>query len=189
MQTGLERATRVTNQMLALARAHGAILPDAPLARETFCLNSLLEETARLLAPVARARQHDYGVDVPAQRVQAQGFRLLLQEAVTNLLDNAIAYSPPGSTITLGLFMDATHLRIAVRDSGPGMSNDDIDKAGVRFRRGHAGKNQTGAGLGLAIVQTIAQLHGGHMQLHSHTQPSGLTVELVFSLDCAFFPR
>jgi len=187
MESGLERATRVTNQMLALARAHGAALPDAQLTREPFCLNSLLEETARLLAPAARARRHDYGLELPVQTIHVQGFRLLLQEAIGNLLDNAIAYSPAGSTITLGLSMDETLLRIAVQDNGPGMSAEDITKAGSRFRRGSAGKNQAGAGLGLAIVQTIAQLHGGQMQLTAHSEPSGLTVTLVFSLDCGFF--
>jgi len=186
MCSGLERATRVTNQMLALARAHGAALPENALTRESFCLNTLLEDAARLLAPAARARQHDYGLEVPQQSVHVQGFRLLLQEAIINLLDNAIAYSPVGSTITLGLYIDAENLCISVQDNGPGMAGEDIEKAGVRFRRGAAGKNKTGAGLGLAIVQTIVQLHGGKMQLHTHEPSHGFTAKLVFSLDCAF---
>jgi len=186
MQTGLERATRVTNQMLALARAHGAALPETSLTREPFCLNTLLEDAARLLAPAARARQHDYGLEIPQQSIHVQGFRLLLQEAIINLLDNAIAYSPLGSTITLGLQIGNDSLCITVQDNGPGMAQGDIEKAGIRFRRGAAGKNLSGAGLGLAIVQTIVQLHNGKMQLHTHEQSHGFTAKLVFSLDCAF---
>jgi len=187
MQTGLERATRVTNQMLALARAHGAMLPEAALVRETFCLNTLLEESARLLASAARARHQDYGLDLPVQQVRVCGVRLLLQDAVINLLDNAIHYCHPGATITLGLHLDEQSLRIVVQDNGPGMSQADINKAGSRFRRGAAGKARSGAGLGLAIVQTIVELHQGVMRLSSRKMPCGLTVELVFSLRSPFF--
>jgi len=187
MQAGLARATRVTNQMLSLARAHDARLPETPLPRETFCLNTLLEESARLLAPMARTRQHDYGLDLPARQVTVQGIRLLLQDAISNLLDNAIHYCDPGATITLGLRLDEHTLRIVVQDNGPGMSQADMDKAGSRFRRGAAGKAHAGAGLGLAIVQTIVELHQGSLHLSSDTASCGLTVALVFSLDSPFF--
>jgi len=103
------------------------------------------------------------------------------------LLDNAIHYCDPGATITLGLRLDEQTLRIVVQDNGPGMSQADMDKAGSRFRRGAAGKAHAGAGLGLAIVQTIVELHQGSLHLSSDTASCGLTVALVFSLDSPFF--
>jgi len=63
------------------------------------------------------------------------------------------------------------------------MSEDDIRRASVRFRRGAAGKNKPGAGLGLAIVRTIVDIHGGKMVLENHTVHGGLRAALVFTLN------
>src|SRR5690606_30787322 len=182
MRDGLERATRVTNQMLALARAHGAALPETTVIRESFSLNQLVEETTRLMLPAAKAKRLEYGMDLPSFEVRFTGIRLLLQEAIVNLIDNAIRYSPEGGSVTVRLSSDTDQLRISVSDSGPGMSPSDIEKAGVRFRRGGAGKNQAGAGLGLAIVKAIAELHKADLQLSSSDTAPGLNAALVFSL-------
>ena len=69
-----------------------------------------------------------------------------------------------------------------MEDSGPGMSEQGIAQAGVRFRREIAGKNTAGAGLGLAIVETIAEIHAGKVIFEKCRQQPGLRVSLVFSL-------
>src|SRR5690606_27947160 len=107
---------------------------------------------------------------------------LLLQEAIVNLIDNAIRYSPEGGSVMVLLSASADEIRITVADDGPGMSPQDMAKAGVRFRRGAAGKSQAGAGLGLAIVKAIAELHMGELRLASPRNRQGLDAELVFSL-------
>ncbi|MCR2577154.1 sensor histidine kinase, partial [Salmonella enterica] len=71
---------------------------------------------------------------------------------------------------------------LTVEDSGPGLSAEDIARAGVRFRRGAAGKNKPGAGLGLAIVGTIAELLGARLALENRIPGPGLRASLVFSL-------
>ncbi|WP_353171684.1 sensor histidine kinase [Paracandidimonas soli] len=182
MRDGLERATRVTNQMLALARAHGAAQPEAAMARESFSLNRLVEESTRLMLPAAKAKRLDYGMDLPPRQVPFTGMKLLLQEAIVNLIDNAIRYSPEGGSVMVLLSASADEIRITVADDGPGMSPQDMAKAGVRFRRGAAGKSQAGAGLGLAIVKAIAELHMGELRLASPRNRQGLDAELVFSL-------
>jgi len=72
---------------------------------------------------------------------------------------------------------------VVIEDSGPGMSQEDQQKAGTRFRRGKAGKHLPGAGLGLAIVNTIVQMHQAKMVLGPGEKLNGLRVHLVFTLN------
>ncbi|MDO4231864.1 MAG: sensor histidine kinase N-terminal domain-containing protein [Lautropia sp.] len=168
MRSGLDRAERVTNQMLALARANDARMGGAGVQHEHFDLCALLDESVRLLWSAARQKRLDYGMELPSEPVLIQGGRLLLQEAMLNLLDNAIKYTPEGGSVLTTLTRRGDEVVLAVLDSGPGMSAEDIALAGVRFRRGEAGKGSAGAGLGLAIVSAIVTAHQGRMRLVGH---------------------
>ncbi|WP_425293581.1 sensor histidine kinase [Lampropedia puyangensis] len=182
MRSGLDRAERVTNQMLSLAKVHDASLTVPTQSAERFELGALLEECVRLMLPAAKAKRLDYGLEVPDNKVQMRGMRLLLQEAILNLLDNAIKYTPARGTVIARLDIRQGQVCVIVEDSGPGMSEIDIQQAGVRFRRGAAGKANNGAGLGLAIVGAIVRAHQGEMRLMSPVRTNGLLVELVFFL-------
>lgn len=168
MRSGLDRAERVTNQMLALARAHDARMSGGMVQHERFDLCALLDESVRLLWSAARQKRLDYGMELPPEPVWMQGTRLLLQEAVLNLLDNAVKYTPEGGTVLTTLTRHGDEVVLAVQDSGPGMNAEDIAQAGVRFRRGEAGRGSAGAGLGLAIVSAIVTAHQGRMRLVGH---------------------
>jgi signal transduction histidine kinase len=89
----------------------------------------------------------------------------MVQQALANLLDNAIKFSPPGGIVTLGAAMHPDRVDLSVRDQGPGIPLDDRDRATERFFRGEAARHTPGAGLGLALVQAVAQLHGGTLSL------------------------
>lgn len=183
MQEGLDRAVRTTNQMLALARAKDASLAEGGLAAEPVDLAALAHGVIRTLLPAARARQIDIGLDAGDDPLVVQGVDWLLREAASNLVDNAIRYTAPGGVVTVVVRRQAGQASLAVEDSGPGMSAEDIARAGVRFRRGAAGKNKPGAGLGLAIVDTIAGLLGARLVLENRTPLAGLRAVLVFSLE------
>ncbi|WP_054498136.1 sensor histidine kinase [Achromobacter xylosoxidans] len=183
MQEGLDRAVRTTNQMLALARAKDASLAEGGLAAEPVDLAALAHGVIRTLLPTARARQIDIGLDAGDDPLVVQGVDWLLREAASNLVDNAIRYTAPGGVVTVVVRRQAGQASLAVEDSGPGMSAQDIARAGVRFRRGAAGKNKPGAGLGLAIVDTIAGLLGARLALENRTPLAGLRAVLVFSLE------
>ncbi|WP_457956880.1 sensor histidine kinase [Achromobacter xylosoxidans] len=183
MQEGLDRAVRTTNQMLALARAKDASLAEGGLAAEPVDLAALAHGVIRTLLPTARARQIDIGLDAGDDPLVVQGVDWLLREAASNLVDNAIRYTAPGGVVTVVVRRQAGQASLAVEDSGPGMSAEDIARAGVRFRRGAAGKNKPGAGLGLAIVDTIAGLLGARLVLENRTPLAGLCAVLVFSLE------
>lgn len=182
MQEGLDRAVRTTNQMLALARAKDAPLAEGGLAPEPVDLAEIAQGVIRTLLPAARARQLDLGLEASSLPVRIQGVDWLLREALSNLVDNAIRYTPPASQVTVRVYADERHARVTVEDSGPGMSAEDIARASVRFRRGAAGKNKPGAGLGLAIVGTIVEIHGGTMVLENRAPLPGLRAALVFTL-------
>ncbi len=181
MHEGLDRAARMTNQMLALARARDATLAHAHLLGERVELVALADSVVRSLLPAARIRQLDYGLDCAVPAVQVAGSEWMLREALVNLVDNAIRYSPVRGRLTVSVKVESGRAICLIEDEGPGMSPADIERAGVRFRRGQAGKHLPGAGLGLAIVKTIADLHGATLVLRPGTG-SGLCAGLIFPL-------
>jgi len=182
MQEGLDRAVRTTNQMLALARAKDASLAEGGLVPEPVDLAAMAEGVIRALLPAARARNLDLGLEAPGGAVRIKGVDWLLREALSNLVDNAIRYTAPGSQVTVRVQGGTREARVVVEDCGPGMSPEDIARASVRFRRGAAGKNKPGAGLGLAIVGTIVEIHGGRLVLENRESQTGMRAALVFTL-------
>jgi len=179
MHEGLERAIRMTNQMLALARARDMALTQAHLTSGRVDLAETAENVLRTLLPAARARRLDCGLERVAHPVQVRGSEWLLREALLNLVDNAIRYSPPGGAVTVSIKTEGEQAVFSVQDEGPGMSDNDIAHAGVRFRRGKAGKHLPGAGLGLAIIKTIADIHGASLMIE-RALTGGLHVSLIF---------
>jgi signal transduction histidine kinase len=93
------------------------------------------------------------------------GDRELVQQAVANLLDNALKFSPPGSVIDLSARLDERVVQIVVADRGPGIDAADRKRATERFFRAEMARSTTGSGLGLALVSAVAQLHNGTLQL------------------------
>jgi signal transduction histidine kinase len=93
------------------------------------------------------------------------GDRDMLQQAISNLLDNAIKFSPRGGTIRLEAAPSDRHARISVADEGPGIPEPDRGRATERFFRGEQARNTPGYGLGLALVQAVAALHEGTLVL------------------------
>jgi signal transduction histidine kinase len=93
------------------------------------------------------------------------GDRELVQQAITNLLDNALKFSAPGTTISFTARVVETMIVITVADRGPGIADADRDRATDRFFRAESARNTAGSGLGLALVAAVAQVHHGHLRL------------------------
>ncbi len=165
----LEYATRGTNQLLALARSD-----TAPIQVETFDLGELVREVIVALLPLARAKRHDLGFEQPASAVMAQGDTALLREAVSNLVENAIHYTPVAGEITVTATSEPGGFIVAVVDNGPGVAPDELDSLGKRFVRGRGRASQSGSGLGLAIAKSIAQRHQGVLTLELGSNGRGL---------------
>lgn len=124
----------------------------------------LLTDLAELYSAVAEERGQTLALDV-APALPIQGDRDLIQQAVANLLDNALKFSPPAGTVTLSARATRNGVEIEVSDEGPGIPDADRARATERFYRGEAARSTPGSGLGLALVQAVAQLHSGSVFL------------------------
>ncbi|CAN7535461.1 sensor histidine kinase N-terminal domain-containing protein [Acidovorax sp. LjRoot118] len=164
----IARATRSTQQLLALGRSDTAAVEFAP-----FDLAALLRTVALELLPQARAKQIDFGIHTPTPEFTAVADSGLLREALTNLAANAIAYTPAHGTITLSAAGDALGWSVNVEDNGPGMAPEERAALGQRYRRGSQAA-AGGSGLGLAIARSIAERHRGALRLEARVDSPGL---------------
>jgi signal transduction histidine kinase len=105
-----------------------------------------------------------------------------LQQAVANLLENALKFSPPGKPILLGAGRLGDRIEIVVADSGPGIPLEDLARVTERFYRGESARSTPGSGLGLSLVQAVVQLHNGSLRLEDN-HPG---VRAVLSLPAEF---
>jgi signal transduction histidine kinase len=166
MQRALSRMTRLTRDLLALEHA-GAVRPNV---QETD-LASLLEE----LAEDASALAPDHHLTVTTEIRTATVDEEALRQALWALVENALAYTPPGSTVTLSATTDGPWLEVAVADDGPGIPEEEQERVFERFYRGRAGALHEGTGLGLAIVRSLVEGQDGEVRLES-VAPHGTRV-------------
>ena len=124
----------------------------------------LLEDLSELYGAVAEERGITLALRLTGP-LHTRGDRELIQQAVANLLDNALKFSPRGSTVRLTGEREAGSLCLSVSDQGPGIPQADVERATERFFRGEAARSTPGFGLGLTLVRAVAQLHGGNVQL------------------------
>lgn len=92
----------------------------------------------------------------------------MIQQAVANLLGNAIKFCPPGSMVKLSTRVEGRFVHIAVQDEGPGIAGEDRERAVERFFRAEAARNTPGSGLGLTLVKAVCELHGGSLLLEDN---------------------
>ena len=154
-----DRATDLVQTILTTrAGEHRAL----KLHLEIVELHALLGDLHELYKPAAEERGLRLDLDVPEQRWVLLD-RQRINQAIANLLDNALAYTPRGGSVTLALRVHDDKVRIVVLDSGPGLSPTDLTKIWQRHTRGSAATaNTPGMGLGLALVRALAHAHHGN---------------------------
>jgi two-component system sensor histidine kinase TctE len=173
LRNQLDETVRQTNQMLALARADSAELPS-----EWVDATALAETVTRAAWPLARELGQDLGFEPASDPAWVRAPAALLREALSNLVHNATRYTPRSGRVTVRVAIQACEVRLAVLDNGPGIPAAELARAGERFFRGSRA-GLPGSGLGLAIVRSIAQRHGGRLELDSPGEYGGLTATLV----------
>jgi len=140
---------------------------EAEQRREGFAavdLAPLLNDVVELYEPVAAERGLTIGLQL-GETGPIDGDRDLLFQAVANLLDNAIKYTPAGGRITLGLTAAGEGVEISVADTGPGIPVDQRERVFDRFHRLESSRSTPGSGLGLSLVRAVARLHGAVVRL------------------------
>lgn len=171
LRAAIERAQVDLDGIVAIFQALLRIAEiEAGARRSAFSavdISSLLRDLAELYEAVAEDGGHVLATDIPDGLV-AYGDREMIQQAVANLLDNALKFSPSGGMIRLAALTSANRLDVTVADAGPGIPSAERDQAVERFFRGERARSTPGSGLGLALVQAVALLHGGSLALEDN---------------------
>ncbi|MGF1453121.1 MAG: sensor histidine kinase [Opitutales bacterium] len=141
------------------------------LHNEIFDFREVVEETFRLNSLAARRKQITLAVRAPEPGC-VEGDRVRLCEAVDNLVNNAVKYSPLGSLVEIRVDVDETQVHLSVADEGPGLTNEDLSLAFQQFQRLSARPTggESSIGLGLSICKTIIDAHGGEVGCHNRTK-------------------
>jgi heavy metal sensor kinase len=157
-----QRMKGVVEGLLTLARADAG---QTALSTERFDLRDLVEETCKMLKPIAAER--NITIDERLARAPMAGDRDRLSEAVANLISNAIRYNVPGGRVEVTLDADAEELTLRIADTGPGIPDEDRQFIFDRFYRVDKARTRSvdGSGLGLAITKWIIDAHGGSVSV------------------------
>jgi two-component system OmpR family sensor kinase len=175
LSAGVQRANRLVEQLLALARQEPR--PDSQPAPVR--LDELAREVVAELVPQADAGRIDLGV-AAAQPATVAGDAEALRTLLRNLVDNAVRYTPPGARVDVTVEGAPTEPRLTVSDDGPGIPPEERRRVFDRFYR-RTGTQPPGSGLGLAIVKAIADAHGATVTLADGPSGRGLTVTVSFT--------
>jgi len=173
-----QRIVHLANQLLSLARAEAGV-GDEQLAKPVD-LRRVVELAANDVLPRSIRKSIDLGLHL--QPAAVLGNELLLRELVSNLLDNAVLYTPPGGRVTVSTLRFGERVELVVEDNGPGIPEASREQVFERFHR-LDGSVAGGCGLGLAIVREIALLHQATVSIGSPEHGTGAVIRVVFPVD------
>ena len=161
-----ERLTRLIRELFDLVRLEEARV--AP-SREQFHPTELVQDVVQEFGPIAGGKKISFETDVGSDLVLMVGDIGLMQRMIENLLDNAVRHTPEGGLITVKLRVDGEWLQLDISDTGKGIEPTELSRIFDRYERGNAsdGGAAGGAGLGLAIIKRIVDLHEGTITVHS----------------------
>ena len=156
---------------------------DFQLNKDEFLIKDFLSEIIADMKWQAEQKGMKIKLDTDnTEGLMLEADKLHLSNAIRNLLDNAIKYSPQDAGITVKLKREASWLRLTIADQGKGISAEEFDLLTEKFRRGQQGNihQVPGFGLGLSYVKRIAELHGGKLQLDTdHDQGCSMSIMLA----------
>jgi signal transduction histidine kinase len=172
----VDRLTRLVDTLLQLSRGDAGTIR---LSRDVFDLGDLARDVAASLSLLAEERRQRVDV-VAAPDVRVSADRLVLRDAVTNLVDNAIKYSPPGATVRIQVDGGPEQATLSVADEGAGIPPEHRDRIFDRFYRVDQARSREmgGTGLGLAIAKWAVEANGGRISLESSSTGSIFRIHL-----------
>lgn len=188
LKAGIERGIEELDRVIELFQALLRIAEIESGARRSafapFDLAQAVEDVAALYEPLAEAKGIRVETRVPPA-LEVVGDRDLTAQAVANLLDNAIKFTPEGGLVGVCVTLAGAWAEVSVTDTGPGMPEAIRARATERFFRGDPCRSAPGFGLGLALVEAVAQLHGGRLDLCPGREGRGLAATVRLPLDRA----
>ena len=160
------RLGRMVEDLRTLSMADSGELQ---LAMEPLDAAALMKTVARRMAPLGKDRDISIGVQIPDQTLIIQGDEDRLQQALMNLIDNALRHTTAGGSVEVEAGRIDDRIFLAVTDEGPGIPAEELPNLFERFWRGDKSRSRAGggSGLGLSIVQQIVAIHGGEVGVES----------------------
>jgi two-component system OmpR family sensor kinase len=176
LTAGIERATRLVEQLLVLARQEASAT--GGVARREVDLAEMARRAVADLVGLAQAKGVDLGL-YQAEAASVEGQPEALGILLRNLVDNAVKYTPGGGTVDISVRKVAGAVQLAVEDSGPGIPPEERERVFDRFYR-VPGSEAAGSGLGMAIIKAIADRHGAKLTLGQSERLGGLCATVTF---------
>jgi signal transduction histidine kinase len=168
--TQVTRLADLTNNLLLLSRIESGVVNKEGTAVN---LTALVQETGEFYASQADQAGVRFVLDSWDRPIFVQGNQNQLRQAVGNLLDNAIKFTPPQGVVTVTLFEQNGQAVLRVADDGIGIPTEDLPRLFSRFHRGQNAAAYPGSGLGLAIVQAIVVSHQGEVGVEDNNHDQG----------------
>ena len=181
MLLALDRSDRLIRQLLTQARIDNQQAPE--LSR--LDLGQLLQSCLATLAPLALKKDQQLSLEGD-EHLQVMGQAVLMDLMFSNLIDNALRYTPAGGEIAVVATTDGNRVRVDIRDTGPGIPTAAMSRLSERFFRVNPQQGD-GVGLGMAIVRRIAELHGADLDVHNRPH-GGLEVSVWLPIPHHFEP-
>ncbi|GIZ53927.1 hybrid sensor histidine kinase/response regulator [Noviherbaspirillum aridicola] len=162
----VQHMTGLVEDLLDVSRVTRGLVT---LHKDRLDLKRIVADAVEQVRPLIEARDHSLTVHVPPEPAFVSGDQKRLIQVLTNLLTNAARYTPPGGTIWLNLDAEGDFVRVSVADNGIGMQPDLLARAFDLFAQAErtADRSQGGLGIGLALVRSLVEMHGGHVTARS----------------------
>jgi signal transduction histidine kinase len=162
-----DRVLSMLNTLMDISEAESGAMP---LRREPVSLKDVASRAVDLYHDFAESKNVTLAVRIPADSdLTVRGDRVRLEQVAANLIDNAVKYTPAGGSVGVDVRRAAAGVTLEVRDSGPGIPADELERIWERLFRGDRSRTARGLGLGLSLVKAIVQAHGG--SVHVTSQP------------------
>lgn len=178
--------TRLVDDLLDVSRITSGKIR---LERSVFDLRHVLSQSVETISPEAQRRTHVLDIGVPGDAVWVHGDRARLLQVFSNLLNNAVKFTPPGGRICAAIERNGADVEVRIRDNGPGIAPERLAEVFGLFVQGapHSAQAQGGLGLGLSLVQQLISLHEGEVSAFSSGEP-GKGSEFLVKLPAAAAP-
>ena len=177
IETHTDRLNLIITDLLLLSKIESGQIP---LKQEPVELALLINRTLGLLSHQIDRKQHKIVLDIPATLPPMLGDEERLGQVFSNLLDNAVKYTPDKGTLTVTAVLNDTMIEVGIEDTGIGIPPKDLSRIFERFYRVDKARSRElgGTGLGLAIVKHLVEAHGGTVSVQSASIGSRFTVRL-----------
>jgi PAS domain S-box-containing protein len=162
----VKHMTGLVDDLLDVSRVTRGLVK---LDKVTLDVKKIVADAIEQVRPLIEARRHRLAVHTPPESAVVSGDVKRLVQVITNLLNNAAKYTPEGGDIILSMEVDGRHIKIAVSDNGVGMTPELQARAFELFTQAvrASDRSQGGLGIGLALVKSLVELHGGYITVHS----------------------